>query len=79
MNIQSLLTLLAALTAIIGIVIAIMKLEALNSGQEKIHVLVNSRLTEALNKIGRLEARLLLLTGEKPVPERLAPPNTSNE
>ena len=36
---------------------------------DEIHVLVNSRLTEALAKIDRLEARLHGLTGEEPTGE----------
>lgn len=36
---------------------------------DSIHVLVNSRLTEALAKIDRLEARLYDITGEAPTGE----------
>ncbi len=36
---------------------------------QEIHVLVNSRLTEALRKIDRLEQRLLAETGELPTGE----------
>jgi len=35
----------------------------------EIHTLVNSRLTEALKKIDRLEAKLLIATGEMPTGE----------
>jgi hypothetical protein len=41
---------------------------------DTIHVLVNSRLTEALNKIDRLEARLHDVTGEVPTGEPPAAP-----
>lgn len=42
---------------------------------ETIHTLVNSRLTEALAKIDRLEAKLYGLTGEEPTGEPPALPD----
>ena len=56
----------ALLSAIGGVWAGAHKLDGLATGQQEIHVLVNARLTEALEKITRLEARIEALTGEKP-------------
>jgi hypothetical protein len=55
----------AALTSSVGgIVIALRRLASLAKGQREIHVLVNSRLSEALAKITELEERIGKLTGK---------------
>ncbi len=45
------------------------KLNEIHSLEQTIHVLVNSRLSEALAKIDRLEAKLFAETGEVPTGE----------
>lgn len=58
---------LATLTSAVGgIALLVSKMNRLSVGQDQVHVMVNSRLTEALAKIDALERRIVQLTGSKP-------------
>lgn len=56
--------------SLVGLVIILFMGYFNNRKLDQIHVLVNSRLTDALKKIGDLKAHIETITG-KPVPESM--------